>query len=229
MLEEDISKLKKQYDEISSDYQNFCFQLSEQLKALLRDNGIDSATVIIEYRFKNWDSIFNNLTDQKYDPKNIQDIEDLVGVRVILLFKKDVEKVCRLLREDFNVFHEKDKQEKLTPDQFGYSSIHFLLKPPQTWLAIPTLKRFCGLNAEVQVRTAAQHIWANVSHYLSYKKRNQIPDGVLRALNRSSALLEIIDDEFSLVLNAREQYLASIKIEGNVWTATFWLDSLAKS
>jgi putative GTP pyrophosphokinase len=203
--------LKNQYDRAISDNEKYCGELSNQIKAILRKSDLKNGAYTVEQRVKSWDSIFNNLTADRGSYRSMRDVSDLVGVRVVFLFKKDVENFCVDLREKFEIVKEEDKKSFLSADQFGYSSIHFLIKPPQSWREVPSFESFCDLTAEIQVRTAAQHIWANVSHLLNYKQKTQIPEPVLRVLNRSSALLEVIDNEFSLLLEKKDEYLISIK------------------
>ena len=61
-------------------------------------------------------------------------------------------------------------------------------------------------NPEIQVRTVAQHLWAEASHKLQYKSETSVPEPVLRAIFRVSALLETVDLEFDRVLDERDLY-----------------------
>ena len=65
---------------------------------------------------------------------------------------------------------------------------------------------FGDIQAEVQVRTLAQHIWAAASHKLQYKNEASVPPPIRRAINRASALLETIDLEFERILEKRREY-----------------------
>jgi ppGpp synthetase/RelA/SpoT-type nucleotidyltranferase len=214
-MEDIFSDLKTQYDQAVTDCKKFCDELSYQIEELLESSGFNDLSFTIEDRVKSWESIFNNLRNQKYNLRNIIELNDLIGIRIIVLFKDDVEKICETLRSNFSVLEEENKQKTLLADQFGYLSIHFVISLSEKWTALPTLKKFSKFKAEVQVRTAAQHIWANASHLLNYKKPNQIPIDVLRALNRSAAMLEVIDNELSLVLGEKVKYLASIEAKQN--------------
>lgn len=66
------------------------------------------------------------------------------------------------------------------------------------------------MRAEIQVRTIAQHMWAAVSHKLQYKVEDSVPLEIRRAINRSSAILEVVDLEFDRVLIERERYISQI-------------------
>jgi hypothetical protein len=71
------------------------------------------------------------------------------------------------------------------------------------------------LKAEVQIRTLSQHIWAEASHHLQYKQKDNVPLPVLRSIYRTSALLETIDLEFERLLDLREEYRAEIFVSDN--------------
>jgi hypothetical protein len=138
--------------------------------------------------------------------KKVTDYQDLVGVRVILLFPRDAQKVNELIKEKFHVVKEYDTRERLSPDQFGYTSNHFVVELPQEWLSTPTLQPFKGLRAEIQVRTLSQHLWAEMSHKMQYKDEKNVPIPLKRSISRISALLELVDIQFEQMLEQREHY-----------------------
>lgn len=109
------------------------------------------------------------------------------------------------------VLNKYDTLERLKEDQFGYSSVHFVVELPQSWLAVPTMKELTGLKAEIQLRTTAQHIWAEASKVLQYKNEGAVPSTLKRAIYRVSALLETVDLEFERVLSDREEYIAMLE------------------
>ena len=69
------------------------------------------------------------------------------------------------------------------------------------------------LYAEIQLRTLAQHIWAEVSHELQYKTKIDVPDNLIRPIYRASALLETVDLEFERLLVEREEYRSQISAQ----------------
>jgi putative GTP pyrophosphokinase len=214
-MKNDINELKAEYDSKHDLYDNFCDELKSQLIELLRQNNI-SIAVPVETRTKSWESILEKFNNKKISFEKLSDIADLAGLRVILLFKRDQMRVCELIKRHFNVISIEDTIERLESDKFGYGSVHFNVSPKSDWLAVPTMKLFDGLQAEVQVRTASQHIWAAVSHLLQYKRENNIPRSVSRSVNRVAALLELVDLEFERVLTERESYVSQPILEDEV-------------
>lgn len=160
----------------------------------------------MEIRVKKWTSIENKLERKNLEIESILLLRDLVGVRAILLFLTDLDKIDELIRSTFEVTSSEDTADRLGEAQFGYQSLHYTIKVPLIWLEIPTMADFGDIQAEVQVRTLAQHIWAAASHKLQYKNEASVPPPIRRAINRASALLETIDLEFERILEKRREY-----------------------
>ena len=160
----------------------------------------------MEIRVKKWTSIENKLERKNLEIESILSLRDLVGVRAILLFLTDLDKIDELIRSTFEVTSSEDTADRLGEAQFGYQSLHYTIKVPLIWLEIPTMADFGDIQAEVQVRVLAQHIWAAASHKLQYKNEASVPPPIRRAINRASALLETIDLEFERILEKRREY-----------------------
>lgn len=205
------SPLEKEYLAVASIAENFTNELRRQISVLFDKEQI-TLGFPIQSRVKTWNSISEKLERVKLNIKNIKDLQDFVGLRIVLLFNRDAEKVCELIRNNFEVINEYDTQERLKEDQFGYSSKHFVIEVPDSWLQIPTFSACRGLKAEIQIRTIAQHMWAEVSHKLQYKQEQFIPPSIRRSIYRVSALLEIIDFEFERVLQERDNYKQEINV-----------------
>lgn len=180
----------------------------EQLMGLIQKHDI-TLGVPIEGRVKSLSSILEKVDRKGQGISSIFDFDDIVGIRIILLFDRDVTQVKKLIEDNFHVVSSENIAERLTEIQFGYQSIHLISKIPKTWLGVPTLSGFADLKVELQVRTLAQHIWAAASHKLQYKQENSVPFPLKRAIHRVSALLETVDLEFERILDSRSDYLKS--------------------
>jgi ppGpp synthetase/RelA/SpoT-type nucleotidyltranferase len=196
--------LKQEYLNLNKSIDSFGFELSRQIQNIFEENNINLGFPI-QTRTKSWDSIENKIKTLKIN--SILDMQDLCGLRFVLLFKRDIEKVKSIISNNFKVIKAYDTQERLDSDQFGYSSFHIVIKMPENWFDLPTLKGFKELKAEIQIRTLAQHTWAAASHVLQYKSEENVPKSILRAIYRVSAILEIVDVEFERFLEEREQYI----------------------
>ena len=205
--------LKNEYDSTAPLYQSLCNELTTQLNELLKQGGV-SLAFPIEARVKAWDSISEKCERNALEPSSLGEIGDVAGLRLLVLFRRDLENVRAMLDANFEVVYFEDTADRLAEDQFGYGSMHFRVRPKQAWLELPTLRPLQGLEAEIQLRTASQHIWAASSHVLQYKKEAHVPTPVRRSINRVAALLETVDLEFERVLAEREEYVETSSTPG---------------
>jgi ppGpp synthetase/RelA/SpoT-type nucleotidyltranferase len=207
-------------------------QFSGRLELLVRDVLIrhDIPFHVVESRAKNTDSFLEKITrpGKSYiDP--LQEITDLVGLRIILYYPSDVDLACAILRDQFTVDEDNsvDKRTELASDQFGYASVHLVCKISDNRRHLLEWAPFSGFTFEIQTRTVLQHAWASISHALQYKQESDVPDQFKRRLNRLAGLLELADAEF---LSLKEQRLtasaeAASKIHRN--DLSIKLDSLS--
>lgn len=181
----------------------------EQIDVILEKNKL-TLGVPIESRVKTVNSIVNKDKRKTLKIDSIIELDDFIGIRLIMLFKRDVEKVVECLESNFDVIKSENKLDDLDEDKFGYQSYHYIIKIPSDWVKIPSFSNFIDYKVEIQVRTLSQHIWAATSHKLQYKREKNIPLPLRRAIHRVSALLEVVDFEFERVLNERVEYLGSL-------------------
>jgi ppGpp synthetase/RelA/SpoT-type nucleotidyltranferase len=210
-LQAQVEQLDNDYRAVSPVASRLVEEISRQMSRLLEDNGITPG-VPIQGRVKTWSSILEKIERKALTISSVRDLPDLVGLRVILQFTRDLQVVCRLIEENFTILERNNTEERLQSDQFGYSSIHFIVELPKEWAKVPTFAQLTDLRAEIQVRTMAQHIWAAASHTLQYKREASVPIPVRRAISRVSALLETVDLEFERVLASRDAYREQLDI-----------------
>lgn len=186
-------------------YVEYTGAVEQLLRQLLNDASISYSQ--IEGRAKDIPNFVTKLRrkDSKYEDP-LREVTDLAGVRVILYYLDDVERVGRLIEEQFAVDAKNsvDKSAALDPDRFGYLSVHHVVRLSASRLSLPEWKRYGDLCVEVQVRTVLQHAWAAISRQLTYASVREAPRDLQRNLNRLSALLELADDEFRDIRSVRE-------------------------
>lgn len=201
----ELHNLKNQYDLEFQNYSNLCKEVIRQLEVLLNEKSIKLA-VPMHFRVKEWESVLNKCQRYSLKPSNIEEINDLAGIRIVTLFKSDISTIQKILKSTFTILREEDTANRLSENQFGYGSIHYEATVPESWFEIPSYKIFKDKIVEIQLRTASQHAWAAASHILNYKKESHVPQPVRRTINRVSALLETVDLEFERVLQEREEF-----------------------
>lgn len=207
----DGEKIRIQYQDNIGRAERLREAVITQLLELFKENNV-TLGVPIESRVKGWASIAEKVERKNIDLVNLFDLHDLVGVRVILLFRRDLVQVHDLVSRIFEVESAEDTGDRLGDSEFGYQSQHYIIKIPSSWLSLPSLMGLNDFFIELQVRTLAQHIWAAASHKLQYKQEAGVPPPVRRAINRVSALLETVDLEFERVLGEREQYATQTQV-----------------
>jgi len=183
-------------------------EVDRQIARLIADASI-AVGFPVQSRVKQWNSIATKI-ERVSRVSSLNDFQDLVGIRIIVLFKRDLVRVTTLIKRHFEIVREYDTSARLKNDQlgtqFGYSSLHFIVKLNSEWLTLPTLNGLGDLQAEIQLRTLPQHLWAMASEVLQYKGEADVPSDVRRSINRVSALLETVDLEFTRVLEQRDEY-----------------------
>src|SRR5690606_27524456 len=81
---------------------------------------------------------------------------------------------------------------------------------PASWHEVPMFKGLGDIIVEIQIRTLAQHTWAESSHLIDYKHDYEIPSNMKRSTSRVSALLETVDSEFEKLIKEREEFIKKI-------------------
>ncbi len=208
----DRAKLRAEYQSLSIVSSEFAEALEEQLRKMIVAQKL-ALGVPIESRVKSWSSIAEKLERKALSISSLRELDDFIGVRLIFLFKRDLYSIHKLLSDAFEIVSHEDTSERLRDRQFGYQSLHYVVKLRDDWLVVPTMGDFGGLKAEIQVRTLSQHIWAAASHKLQYKHEMSVPIPIRRAIHRVSAILEVVDLEFERVLADRDEYMAALSLQ----------------
>ncbi|EOY4673219.1 GTP pyrophosphokinase family protein [Vibrio vulnificus] len=129
-------------------------------------------------------------------------ITDVLGLRVVCLYEKDVIKVRDILKDEFSVIDETNKilDIESKEDVFGYKGLHMDLQLQEPRSGMKEYILYRDLSFEVQIRTIVQDAWSVLDHKIKYKK--SIPPELKRRINTLAALFELADREF---LSIREE------------------------
>lgn len=175
-------------------------ELSEKMDSVLRQAASAAGVSChVSVRTKDVASLLKKIVTKRYDDPWSQ-LTDKVGARVVVQRASDVDVMCRALQTEprLTVIAVEDKRPH-EPGQFDYSGIHLRT----------TLVHNPEHEVEIQIRTAAQDVWSDVSHTLLYKPVIEAPGEVHHAVLRLLALVEVIDEEVERVMSdveARPDY-----------------------
>jgi ppGpp synthetase/RelA/SpoT-type nucleotidyltranferase len=196
----DSKQQKNKFEEVRPNFEKFRVDLDGLVKKLccqIQVNAqIDSRTKTVS----SFESKINRPGKSYFDPLN--ELTDLVGVRVVVDTLAEVDQVVEILRKEFTIDEENsvNKSELLDADKFGYLSQHLIVKVSDRRTALLEWSGYKSISAEIQVRTALQHTWSVVQHPLDYKSALSVPKALRRRLFRLSALFELADAELDQIM-----------------------------
>ncbi|MGO7319404.1 GTP pyrophosphokinase family protein [Rhizobium ruizarguesonis] len=182
-------------------------------KTLIRSlllSGQDIALSSVEGRVKDREECVSKFT-RKYrtgletakTPYEIKDkITDVIGLRVVVLYEDDIERVKEAILKEFDVPEVTDKiaQVEGTESSFGYKGLHLDLKLNSARANMPEYQLYSPHSFELQIRTVVQDSWSIIDHKIKYKK--SIPNTLKRRINTLAALFELADREFLAIRDA---------------------------
>ena len=200
-----------QYRNMLPVYEKMGEVLSAKLRGFFDEAGIIVAA--LEHRVKTEHSLAGKLELKGSKYKDIFDITDIVGLRVITFYIDDVDKVASVVERLFTIDWENsvDKRKLLEIDSFGYLSLHYICSIPESAYHDPAHPEINKIRFEVQMRTVLQHAWANMNHDTGYKSGVEIPKVYLRSRIRLAGILEMVDDEFSRIRTDLSDYRRKVQ------------------
>ncbi|MEZ9568800.1 GTP pyrophosphokinase family protein [Vibrio splendidus] len=185
-------------------YETFATRLESLLIEIIKAEEVKvhftearaKSVVSVEEKLLRPDKTYNNPT---------QEIPDLVGVRLVLYYQDDIEKVESIIKREFNVLEEEKNHQadKYSPDKFGYLSVHYVVQLNELRAELSEWKAVSDLHAEIQIRTVLQHSWAAISHALQYKREGDVAPQLRRKLFRLAGLFELADEQFIEIRDQR--------------------------
>jgi len=167
----------------------------------------------VEGRVKTEHSLAGKLERKGHKYLNLTDLTDLVGVRVITFYSDDVDKVSAMIDHLFEVDWQNsvDKRKQYDLDRFGYMSLHYICRIPESLYHYPECPQINQIPFEVQMRTALQHAWSTLDHDIGYKTDVEIPKEYLRNIIRLAGILELVDEQFSQLRTNINNYRRNVQ------------------
>lgn len=189
----------RQFHELRPTLDQLANDAFELLSNALRDQGV--YVTAMEHRVKTEKSLAGKLELKGAKYKSIEDVTDLVGIRIITFYTDEVDKVAAIAKHIFDIdWEESVDKRKHQLTSFGYNSLHYICR-----------MKTGGPRFELQMRTALQHVWSTIEHDIGYKTDVKILPEYRRQFSRLAGMLELIDDEFSRLRTALTDYRRQIQ------------------
>lgn len=192
-------------------YYNSALKLLEtELNILIYENKLKTGYNPVEHiksRIKSKESIIQKLKDKNLDLNCytiIDNVYDVVGIRIICSFLTDIPLVLDIIKNDKNIKIVKEKDYINDPKDSGYRSYHLIVTFP-----VQTANGTKDIKAEIQIRTVAMDFWASIDHQIQYKFANTVPEEVKEKMYEYSSNISEIDKKMvelnELVNNYKEK------------------------
>jgi ppGpp synthetase/RelA/SpoT-type nucleotidyltranferase len=193
-----IESALKEFQAIRHLYEGF----GEALCNLIR-HGLDAARIPVDqitFRAKPVTSLRRKLlSDEKYLEDPLAIVTDLTGVRVLVHYKDDVERVMEFIRQQLVVDrkYSVDDRNTVRGGESVCVRVHGVVKLKGPRRKLPEWRDYRDFRAEIQVRTVAQHAWYVVSRKYFYPESEKNAPDLLRGfLDSAWTTLASVDDTF---------------------------------
>ncbi|MBR1640460.1 MAG: tetratricopeptide repeat protein [Treponema sp.] len=198
---------KKQIRENYEAYTEYFSEIMQNVVTILQQNIKLSAQPTYKSRVKSFESYYKKVLRLK--PEKVEDentliyLTDMMGIRMICAFLEDINFGLEQIKGLFEIREVEVKGAEKKFSEFGYESIHVLIKIPEN--CKPELSgKYEGLKpisdeivCEIQIRTILQDAWAEVEHELIYKTEfNPFDIPLRRKLASINASLTLADITF---------------------------------
>ena len=203
--------LEKLYNQHRTGYEEALAKTVSDISNLLQDKGIHPT---IKSRVKDFESYFSKKIrflkkawDEHKDPLPINDV---LAMRIICPFLRDLEETVHLLDQRYEVVEIERKGQDRSVREFGYESIHVLIRIPDE--LVPLCEGLERYVMEIQLRTILQEAWAEVEHEIVYKAEfTPLDEPLKRKLAALNATLTLSDIIFQEILDYQKRLSDALK------------------
>ncbi|MCX7026995.1 MAG: (p)ppGpp synthetase [Spirochaetes bacterium] len=210
LLIPDKAKLKALYLESRPSYDNALEKFLSITAACMTKSGLKPT---LKGRVKEFDSYYSKklrLLKKSWSEKTGPlPVNDILAIRIICPFLGDLAVAENTLSRNFLIEETERKGAERSFREFGYESIHILVRIPEALLILcPHLERNV---VEIQLRTILQEAWAEVEHELVYKAEfTPLDEPMRRKLAAVNANLTLSDIMFQEILEFQKRLNAEL-------------------
>lgn len=206
-----MSKILEEYDSSKNILDTLDRTVLALVRTLLNQRGVRVHQV--QNRIKDRSSLEKKISRKGNKYKDLNEITDIVGIRIITYFDDEVDQIASMIEEEFDIDKKNsiDKRQ-VDNDKFGYRSLHYVASLKKDRIRLPEYASCGERKVEFQIRTILQHSWAEIEHDLGYKGEFEIPSTAKRTFYRVAALLEQADIEFVKLKSTIKDYEKNINL-----------------
>jgi len=200
---------KKALRETYEDYSGYFEKIIQNVIKILQTKVKLMSQPTYKSRVKSFESYYRKVLrlkqNEMVDTNSLIYLTDMMGIRMICAFLEDINIAVEQLKEIFEVKEVEIKGAEKKFSEFGYESVHVLIRIPEKCMPkfegkFKNLKKVSDeIVCEIQIRTILQDAWAEVEHELIYKTEFNPFDIPLRrklaSLNASLTLADITFQE----------------------------------
>lgn len=147
-------------------------------------------------RVKSYKSVSEKITNRRLQGKDDYKLQDLIGLRIVVYFKRDIPLCERLIQKNFqvdNISKDREKDEIFKPQRINY----VCKIPDELMLNFDSMlwKQSIDDTFEIQIRTIFSEGWHEIEHDFRYKCEDEWKESLdlSRTLNGVFATLENCD------------------------------------
>lgn len=204
-MDERVETIIEQYRNNYDIYHALLEDVEDILNKIIKKENVKISS--LTFRVKQESSLLKKIHYKNF-LQHIDEVTDVVAFRIITLFESDVDILREAISSQFEVVEMTDRRKKNNPyrEEYGYNSVHLIVKFSDERCKLIEYQGYENIAFEIQLRSALQHAWCEIEHGLGYKSKYEIPAHIRRRLNRLSATLELLDEEFESINKEIAEY-----------------------
>ena len=187
---------------------------AEQASSLIKELLVNTPALVhvVTGRCKDTSSLWLKLCKKRYGQPARQ-VTDIIAARVITYYKDDVDVIVKALSSALEVDTHRsvNKREELEAVEFGYASMHLIVRTKGSWSTSPRYWALRDKWFEIQVRSILEHAWAEIEHEVVYKSGIDFPASIMRRFARMAGAIEMLEEEFVALRNQQKILVESYK------------------